>query len=313
MILMGKPTLKILTAKFWPVRVRASSRQVRMIRGLLAYFALVFAALPVAAEGVSGDAVQERMSQDIAAGKPLVAHVVVALCDNKYQGIVPVPAHLGNGDDARSNLYWGALYGVRTYFSRHDAWTRLAIGSVSNPAVLDRVAFHSQVSRHGKIVDAYLIAEAWRGREIRAATTRFLQLVGGDAQEQYVLKDAAGEVIVAAGGSSHLIAYVGHNGLMDFASPAVSEPEEAAGPRSSVVLACRSRDYFSDLLGFKQAHGLLTTNGLMAPEAYTLEAALSAWFSGESPSATRYSAADAYAEYQNADPNWSRRLFSTEE
>jgi hypothetical protein len=46
-----------------------------MIRSILASFALVFAALPVAAVGVSGDAVQERMSQDIAAGKPLVAHV----------------------------------------------------------------------------------------------------------------------------------------------------------------------------------------------------------------------------------------------
>jgi hypothetical protein len=51
----------------------------------------------------------------------------------------------------------------------------------------------------------------------------------------------------------------------------------------------------------------------MAPEAYTLEAVLSTWFSGDSPSATRYSAAEAYAEYQNANPDWSRRLFATDE
>lgn len=284
-----------------------------MIRRIFASCILILAAFSASADGVSGDSVQERMSNDIADGKPLIAHVVVALCDNDYQGIVPVPAHLGDGDDPESNLYWGALYGVKTHFSRHADWTRVAISAPSDPSVLDRVAFHSTIERDGKSVDAYLIAEAWRGREIRAATTRFLKLVGGEPEETYILGDAHNESTVAAGGSSHLIAYVGHNGLMDFSSPAVSEPPLEAAPRSSIVLACRSRNYFADLLSFKQSHSLLTTNGLMAPEAYTLEAAISAWFSGESPSATRFSAADTYAEYQKANPNWSRRLFSSDE
>ncbi len=284
-----------------------------MIRRILASCIVILTAISATAESVSGDSVQERMSNDIADGKPLVAHVLVALCDNKFQGIVPVPAHLGDGDDPKSNLYWGALYGVKTHFSRHADWTRVAISAPSNSAVLDRVAFHSTIERDGNSVDAYLIAEAWQGKEIRAATTRFLQLVGGEPVETYVLGDAANGITVDAGGSSHLIAYVGHNGLMDFSSPAVSEPELEAGPRSSVVLACRSRDYFAELLSFKQSHSLLTTNGLMAPEAYTLEAAISAWFSGESPNATRYSAADTYAEYQKANRIWSRRLFATDE
>lgn len=285
----------------------------RVIRRILAFFIIIFAAFSATADVVSGDSVQERMSIDIAKGKPLIAHVVVALCDNKYQGIVPVPAHLGDGDDPKSNLYWGALYGVKTHFSRHDDWTRVAIGAPSVPAVLDRVAFHSTIERDGNSVDAYLIAEAWQGREIRAATTRFLQLVGGESEETYVLGDADNELTVSAGGSSHLIAYVGHNGLMDFSLLTVSEPEPEAGPRSSVVLACRSRDYFADLLSFKRSHSLLTTNGLMAPEAYTLEAAIGAWFSGASPTTTRYSAAYTYAEYQKANLNWSRRLFATDE
>ena len=49
-------------------------------------------------------------------------HVLVALCDNKYQGIVPVPKGIGNGQDADSNLYWGCGYGVRTYFKRSKEW-----------------------------------------------------------------------------------------------------------------------------------------------------------------------------------------------
>ncbi len=49
-------------------------------------------------------------------------HILVALCDNKYQGIVPVPAGIGNGQDARNNLYWGTAYGIKTYFKRSEEW-----------------------------------------------------------------------------------------------------------------------------------------------------------------------------------------------
>ena len=51
-------------------------------------------------------------------------YVVVALCDNVNQGIVPVPRTLGNGQDAGRNLYWGARYGVRTYFEKAAGWKR---------------------------------------------------------------------------------------------------------------------------------------------------------------------------------------------
>jgi hypothetical protein len=44
-----------------------------------------------------------------------VIHVFVALCDNVNQGIVPVSAALGNGDNPHTNLYWGAAFGVKTF------------------------------------------------------------------------------------------------------------------------------------------------------------------------------------------------------
>lgn len=40
-------------------------------------------------------------------------HVFVALADNR-QGIAPVPARIGNGQDPANNLYWGARYGIKT-------------------------------------------------------------------------------------------------------------------------------------------------------------------------------------------------------
>ncbi len=44
-------------------------------------------------------------SQVFAHSNTETIHVFVALCDNQNQGIVPVPASLGNGQDPKSNLY----------------------------------------------------------------------------------------------------------------------------------------------------------------------------------------------------------------
>jgi len=61
-------------------------------------------------------------------------HVVVALCDNQFQGIVPVPPKIGDGDDPRNNLYWGAAYGVKTFFQKAKDWSLLA--ATPNPKPL---------------------------------------------------------------------------------------------------------------------------------------------------------------------------------
>ena len=59
---------------------------------------------------------------------PRVVHVFVALADNQHQGIVPVPPALGNGSDPQHNLYWGAAYGVKTFFKASDEWQLSSCG-----------------------------------------------------------------------------------------------------------------------------------------------------------------------------------------
>jgi hypothetical protein len=83
-----------------------------------------------------------------------VAHVIVALADNKYQGIVPVPAAIGNGDDPAHNLYWGAGYGVRTYFQRSGDWQVVGKCAAGKGPVLERCVFHN---RHQ---DVFVVADA---------------------------------------------------------------------------------------------------------------------------------------------------------
>ena len=72
-------------------------------------------------------------------------HVFVALCDNVNQGIVPVPSKLGNGQDSKNNLYWGALYGVKTHFKNSKDWTLVKTIKSENPKILERMLLKHQL------------------------------------------------------------------------------------------------------------------------------------------------------------------------
>src|SRR5882757_8911186 len=93
-----------------------------------------------------------------------VIHVFVALCDNVNQGIVPVSASLGNGDNPKTNLYWRAGFGVKTFFLRNKDWELVNETNNPAPSILERLMF-----RH-KATNTMLVADAYRGREIAQAT-----------------------------------------------------------------------------------------------------------------------------------------------
>ena len=263
-------------------------------------------ALITSAQAVTLEDVVARLDTDAAGGKPLVAHVVVALCDNEFQGIVPVPAKLGDGDAPQSNLYWGAMYGVRSFFRHQPGWKSVPISASGDARVLDRALFEREITRNGRTTQVLLVAEAWRGRNIADAIRHFLELNRGQHAERL----RAGGLQFDAGGAAHVVVFVGHNGLMDFPPPVLPEIRIAARPHASVVLACMSDSYFSALLR-KNSWPLITTSGLMAPEAYTLASVLDAWFSGSDSGQVRQAAARAYAKYQRISEKPALRLFVT--
>jgi hypothetical protein len=250
-----------------------------------AYFPVVGNLAPIPAAPRS---VQARIDADLAAGKPILVHVVVALCDNRYQGIVPVPETIGNGQDPDSNLYWGAMYGVRAYFNRSDTWKQVAIQKPDDKRILERVLFTGEVTRGERSVPVHVVADAWDGKYIKEATAAFLTM--------------------ASEGEPHLVAYVGHDGLMEFSLPS-PVPVASAPPRDAMVLACASKQYFKKHLEAAGAHPLLLTTGLMAPEAYTLDAAIRSWAAGGSAKEVHTSAAKAYHQYQKCGLSAAERLF----
>jgi hypothetical protein len=229
-----------------------------------------------------------------------VIHVFVALADNVNQGIVPVSASLGNGDNPATNLYWGAAFGIRTFFSRNKDWELLSVSPNPSAPILERCIFKH---RRNQVL---LVADAYRGKEISQTTWDFLEAAAGKPGEKLKARD----VEFYTSGSADLVAYIGHNGLMDFklhANPKRRDDRQ----RRAIILACASKQYFSPSLQVSGATPLLWTTNLMAPEAYVLSAAIDGWLKKESDEQVRLRAAEAYNKYQNCGVRAARALFAT--
>ncbi|MDP2877732.1 MAG: hypothetical protein Q8O00_16200, partial [Holophaga sp.] len=260
----------------------------------------------------TGDAVQARVAEDLRKGKPIVVHVVVALCDNKDQGIVPVPKAIGNGQNPTSNLYWGAGFGLRYFFTQRAGWALVQKDEAPSTGILERIMLRKVIQRGGREAPIYLVAEAWDGRAIKAATMRFLSMAAGEKAEVLNVQWKESPVRLQTAGAAHLLAYIGHDGLMDFTLAATPAMNPKAPPRSSVILACASKAYFQNALSNGGSHPLLLTTNLMAPEAYTLDAAVTTWAGGASSAKIREAAAAAYAKYQKISLRAARGLFTGE-
>ena len=231
-----------------------------------------------------------------AQNKKRVIHVIVALCDNKYQGIVPVPAKLGNGNDPANNLYWGALYGVKSFFKRSHNWKLVKCFKTSRP-ILERCIFKHRNK------GIYLVADAYQGKEIKRAVNDFFDSAAGKKNAVLSVNDEKLNI----NGKAQLIVYIGHNALMDFRMynyPARKNKE----PREVIILACKSKQYFRPGIMKTGAKPLIWTTGFMAPEAYTLEAAAKGWAAGESSKNIRLRAAKAYSQYQKCSLSAAKRL-----
>jgi hypothetical protein len=238
------------------------------------------------------------------ASAPRSVHVFVALADNQSQGIIPVPAKLGNGEDPEHNLYWGSAYGVKTFFARSADWERIACGEKPKAEVLERCVFKHRVA------NVYLVADAYRGREILQAILDFLSSAAGDGSETVSVPAASGPFKVPTRGGANLVAYIGHDGLMDFQLQQFPRKKNEAH-RDTIVLACASKQFFAEALRASGAYPLLWTTGLMAPEAYTLKSALDGWIAGESNDQIRDRAAGAYDKYQKCGFRAAHRLLTS--
>jgi hypothetical protein len=229
-----------------------------------------------------------------------VIHVLVALCDNKYQGIVPVPARIGNGQDPVNNLYWGAAFGVKSFYKKQAGWQLVHTTADTARHILERCVFRNSAA------NVWLVADAYDGQFIRNCTVDFLVNCAGNRADSVVVNGQT----AYCGGSARLLAYIGHDGLMDFS---LTERFEAADEqkRDAIILACYSKSYFTKHLKPTGANPLLWSNGLMSPEAYTLAAAVNAWLAKQPAATVHEKAAAAYHLYQKCGLKAAKKLLAT--
>ncbi len=245
-------------------------------------------------------------------------HIVVALCDNKNQGIVPVPAKIGNGFDPDANLYWGAMYGVRTFFKKQPEWHLDNLVKDKNALpdkVLERAVFTHKNQR------VIIVADAYQGDAMYTAIEDFYASASGSGIKNLEAVAQWPHLASKEGGgpeaAPELTVFVGHNGLMDFifsfSRPEPPKSTATQGKRQAAVLACQSRSYFAKPLALTGATPILLTNGNMAPEAYSVHALITAWLAGKKGPALKEEVAAAYHKYQKCGLKAARNLFSTPE
>lgn len=242
--------------------------------------------LPAAAQQGAGS------SRAAASPTPVkVIHVFVALCDNASQGIAPVPAKIGNGDDPDANLYWGCSDGLPSVFGKSKAWKKLgaAVDPDGDGPILKRVIFQHRET------GAVLVGDAWQGRQIKACLTGYFAALSGHG----ITKVQAGDREVEVGGAAGLVAYIGHNGLMEFnVDVPLPTADAKARPRSTIALCCISQRYFKPFLGTTGARPLILTRQLMYPAAQILREGVEGWLAGADAATCTARGAAAYAANQ---------------
>ncbi|MFA6162865.1 MAG: hypothetical protein WC685_05505 [Methylobacter sp.] len=214
--------------------------------------------------------------------------VIVSLVDNVSQGIVPVPAKIGNGDDPRNNLYWGALYGVKTFLSKADGWRKLGCEQNISDTILERCEF----AWKDKLT---VTADAYRGSRIDQAMLDFMQQAATPPNAT----------------KREMVVFIGHDGLMDTQNQPIIEhfPKHTGHDKQAVVLACMSEEYFAGHLLAAGSKPVVTTYSFMAPEAYVLEAIARGFANQASEVELRSSAGAAYAKYQRISAKAGKSVF----
>jgi hypothetical protein len=163
----------------------------------------------------------------------------------------------------KSDLYWGMKYGIKTYFSNDADWEPVKTIKPGTK-IQERILFFN------RNLNLYVDAMAYHSDSIKTAITEFVE---------YTYQADTNELVI----------YAGHDGLMDFDI----EVKPKTNRCDAMVFSCVSDYYFSPYVNM-----CLSTNTLMAPEAYVVMAAIESWAAGDNENQIRKKTAKAYAKYQ---------------
>jgi len=247
--------------------------------------------------------IREQLQSKIDNGIPLVAHILVPLCDNDHQGIVPTTESLGDGFNLKSNLYWATSNGLKRYFKEKRQWKMLKdIIYDKDSITLERVVFKRGYENNAEVI---LIVDAYRGDKMEDCLKDFFNSLAGELKDTVFID--LDTVLINA--KADLIAFNGHNGLMDVFVDEVYNQDSIQ--KDAAVIACSSMYDFNERLNLLQAYPLVTTNNSLYPGAFIMEAVINNWALMKTDEEIKLSAGDAYHRVKQCGVIGARNLFST--
>ncbi len=230
----------------------------------------------------------DRVIGDLAAGKRLVVEVHVPLCDNTI--IRCGNPKLGDGDSPATNLYWATSPGFGHWFKRrHSGWTEVSVDTehTGDADVLETRTYRRTIATPAawrergapRRYELEVVVHAWRGSAIDRALAAYARDISGK------------------GSAAQLVAFVGHNRLMDLDEFTWPAPGKLA--QGAIAIACATAPYMKDEVPAATRVPLLMTSDLLFANAAPLEAAVLAFARGGGYAKIRRDAAIAYAGVQN--------------
>lgn len=233
----------------------------------------------------------------------LVVHVLVPLCHNDQ--VVCGSARAGDPGDLDHNLYWGAIFGQKRFFSRKASkWTSEPVDAPPEGVLARAVftqSFPGEPWARAAPVTAWIVFDAIHGDAIDGAIDAFFAAAEGGSSVAWTSSGAPRSFTADA------IGYAGHNRMMDGKKPAAPAP--ARTPIPSFVMACYSKSWFEEALAERHSPLIASTRALMAPEGYVIDALAVGLAANADPEALRRRIAAAYAAWQSIPEGTALGMF----
>jgi hypothetical protein len=244
----------------------------------------------------------DRIAADLAAGRPVVATFYVALCDNDSQGIVKVKnRRICRGDDPAQNLYWATAGGLSATMAT-EKWQRVSVAYFETGNLAVKAVWRKSFAPGGLLrargvttrFDAYVVGLGYRGTRIREAMIDYLQAVNRDEETA----QSAGQVLLRAGGSSHLVGFIGHDyfyDVDDWAPLLALRRGDSILHKGTFALSCTGHRLIRPAIKRANAHILMLNRTLGFPGAWTAAGILAALADGKTMKEIHHVAAAAFA------------------
>ena len=244
----------------------------------------------------------ENLIYKIETGDPLFVHVLVPLCDNEHQMIVPVSNSLGDGMNLRSNLYWGVSHGVRTVFKNDSKWKQVYHKKDADRNVLERLIYYRKFENNAKV---YVTLDAYRGDRMKECLEDFHGALRGTVTDTV----QSNNEIFNLYSKAQLLIFNGHNGMMEnFVSEGYNEDLIV---RDAVSISCSSQYYFNEYFVKNNAFPLVTTTCSLYPGGNIVHDLIPVWANLKSAEEIKDRAALSYHEMKNTGFETAQRMFNT--